>query len=214
MPAAGDSESCISGTVSEELPGAPQPCTAHSWIAHGKRLPFHSHLLNSCYFQSFSGRCVGLDSLPHTVLPAFKRELLADCALNRAAALPPAAGLPPVPTPEHWCAAASSLPSRQLPAAATCPESHSSPSVSTIQENSRNSVLYLDKREGDSQREKHSHGNFSPVNLYLSTALRAPAHCKPSTCLRALPNCSRQIWLRNNLEVKGSISHYQSIKSA
>lgn len=48
-----------------------------------KKIPFHSHLLNSCYFQSFSGRCVGLDSLPHTVLWAFKRELLADSALNR-----------------------------------------------------------------------------------------------------------------------------------
>lgn len=52
------------------------------WMAHGKRLPFHSHLLNSCYFQSFSGHCVGLNCLPHTVLWAFKCELPAVSPLN------------------------------------------------------------------------------------------------------------------------------------
>lgn len=63
--------------VYNELPVPPQPCTAHLLDSPWKKLPSHSHLLNSCYFQSFLGCCVRLDCLPHTVLWAFKREFLA-----------------------------------------------------------------------------------------------------------------------------------------
>lgn len=58
------------------------PAQHTAWTAHGKTLPFHSHLLNSCYFQTLSGCSVGLDCLPHTALWTFKPELLAVPALN------------------------------------------------------------------------------------------------------------------------------------
>jgi len=37
------------------------------------------------------------------------------------------------------------------------------------QENSRNSVPHPDKKERDSQKENHSHSNFSQVDTYLAT---------------------------------------------
>lgn len=88
------------------------------------------------------------------------------------------------------------------------PKSRYSHPISSIQENSKNSVSIQVWGKETSQKETTATAIFLR-QMYLLTTLQSPTNFTLTTCLKAPPITTKQIWIRNNdLEVKGSVSRY------